>query len=159
MEKQDNLRKQLLEYLQGGYAHKTLDEAVRDFPIKHFNSKPENVPYTFWQLLEHIRIAQRDILVFINDTNYKYMDWPKDYWPEPDVKADRQMWDKTIMGYETYLNSIIKLVKNPKTDLLAHIPHGEGQTVLRETLLVIDHSAYHTGEFILMRRIMGIWNE
>jgi hypothetical protein len=159
MNDQNILRIQLLEYLEGDHAHKTLDEAVKDFPAKMINSKPENVPYTFWQLLEHIRVSQHDILLFIHDTDYKYMDWPKDYWPGTGRKADKVAWDKTILDYRQDLKSLKKIIKNPKADLLAHIPHGEGQTIFHEAVLVIDHTAYHVGEFILMRRIMGIWKE
>jgi hypothetical protein len=155
----EGLKKCILDYLSGGHAHKTLQEAVRNFPIKHINSKPEHVPYTFWYLLEHIRITQQDILLFIRNSNYKYIDWPKDYWPQPDSKADQAAWDRTLAGYEQDLQLIKKNVKNPKIDLLARIPHSEGQSYLHEILLVIDHCSYHVGEFILMRRALNIWKD
>lgn len=157
METQKELKKQLLEYLENGQAHKTLDEAVLDFPAKMINSKPENVPYTFWQLLEHVRISQYDIINFTQNPNYRYLDYPKDYWPPENQIAHKKDWDRTIEDFHEDLNTLKKIVKNSKTDLLVGIPHGEGQTIFREVLLVIDHNAYHIGEFIIMRRVMGIW--
>jgi len=152
-----NLRQQLLNYLEGRHAHASLEDALKDFPLKMANIKPANVPYTFWALLEHIRITQNDIVEFIQNPNYKYKNWPKDYWPPMHKLADKIAWHKTIQACKKDLKVLKRIINNPKTDLLANIPHGEGQTIFREAMLVIDHNAYHLGEFILMRRSLNIW--
>src|SRR5579863_2947119 len=151
------MRRQLLNYIQDRHAHASFDEAIKAFPVKLINAKPEKIPYTFWALLEHIRISQNDILDFIQNPDYQDKDWPKDYWPSKKAKANKKIWDKTIAGYKKDLKALEKMFGNPKTDLLAKIPHGQGQTIFREALLVIDHNAYHIGEFILMRRALNIW--
>jgi hypothetical protein len=157
MENQQNFREQLLNYLTGRHAHASFDDALNGFPIKLINTKPANSPYTFWELLEHIRRTQNDIVDFIQNPNYKDKSWPQDYWPAKNKKADKKAWDKSVAGFKKDFAALVKIVKNPKTDLLAKIPHGQGQTIFREAILVIDHNAYHIGEFILMRRMMGIW--
>ncbi len=159
METDQQLRKQLLDYLQGQHAHALLEDATKGFPIKLINEKPVNVPYSFWALLEHIRITQNDIVDFVQNPKYKYKDWPKDYWPTPNKLANKKTWDKSIKSFQKDFQTLIKIIKNPKTNLLAKIPHGEGQTIFREAMLVIDHNAYHIGEFVLMRRTMGEWKK
>ncbi len=151
------LREQLLHLLRGGNAHLSFDEAVADFPMTAINARPPNVPYTPWHLLEHLRRAQWDILDFIRNPDYQAMKWPDDYWPAPDAEADAAAWEKTVSAFHADLKAVEDLVNDPQTDLATAIPHGDGQTVLREILLVADHNAYHIGEFAILRQVMGTW--
>ncbi len=151
------LRDHLLKLLKGGNAHMTLEEAVKDHPLSKINAVFPNGEYSSWHLLEHIRRTQNDILNFIINPKYKELEWPKDYWPERDEKATQKDWDKTITSFRKDLKALEKIVANPKTDLFAKIKWGEGQTILREILLVADHSAYHIGEFAIMRQTMNTW--
>lgn len=153
----DALRDQLVRLLRGGMAHLTFDDAVADFPPDRINERPPNVPYTPWHLLEHLRIAQRDILDFTVDPAYRELRWPDDYWPAPDAIADAAGWERTIAAFRADLDALCALAADPQTDLAARIPWGDGQTVLREILLVADHNAYHVGEFAILRQVMGTW--
>lgn len=159
MEEDKNLRKKLLELLKGGNAHMDFNEAVADFPTEHINTFPQNLSYTFWHLIEHIRITQWDILEFIKNSNYKYIKWPEDYWPKKEKKANSNDWVKTIKLFNKDLLELEKIVKNPKTDFNKKIPWGEGQDILREILLVADHNAYHIGELGILRQIVGTWSK
>ncbi len=159
METDTALREQLLHLLCGGNAHLSFDEAVAEFPPEAINQRPPNVPYTPWHLLEHLRLAQWDILDFIRNPDYQAMKWPDDYWPAPDAKADTAAWQQTIAAFHADLKAVEDLVHDPQTDLAATIPHGDGQTILREILLVADHNAYHIGEFAILRQVMGTWNK
>ncbi len=151
------MRQQLVRLLDWGDAHMTLDEAVADFPPEYMNARPPNVPYTPWHLLEHIRIAQWDILDFCRNPNYQEMEWPREYWPARDEKADQARWDETLRQFRSDREELQRLATDPSVDLYARIPHGQGQTILREILLVADHNAYHIGEFAILRQIMGSW--
>ena len=151
------LREQLATFLQGDQAHMSLADAVKGFPVKDMNVRPRNVPYTFWHLLEHIRIAQWDIVEFIKNPNYEELKFPDDYWPKKNAKATKKDWDHTLAQYATDLREMIAIVKDPKTDLHARIPHGDGQTILREAILIVDHNAYHIGEFAILRQVVGNW--
>ncbi|MHB8647908.1 MAG: DinB family protein [Thermomicrobiales bacterium] len=153
------LREQLLHLLRGGNAHLTFDEAVADFPMTAINARPPNVPYTPWHLLEHLRLAQWDILDFIRNPNYREMKWPEEYWPAPDAEADAAAWEQTLAAFRADLKAIEAIASDPSTDLAATIPHGDGQTILREILLVADHNAYHIGEFAILRQVMGTWEK
>lgn len=135
----------------------TFAEAVADFPIDRINDFPQNVEYTPWMLLEHIRLTQIDILDFMRDPKYVEPEWPKDYWPKKSVKADKKMWEKTVSGYMKDLKDLVELVKDEKRDLNEKVKNGTGQTVLREIILVIDHNSYHIGEFAILRQIMSTW--
>lgn len=157
MENQNELRKQLLDYLDGRHAHALLEDAIKNFPLSAINKKPKNVPYSFWALLEHIRITQYDIVDFIQNSNYKELEWPKDYWPPKNKKATKIDWQKTINNLKKDFDTLKKIAKNPKADLLAKIAHSQGQTILREIILVVDHNSYHRGEFVVMRRTMRVW--
>ena len=151
------LREQLATFLQGDQAHMSLADAVKGFPVKDMNVRPRNVPYTFWHLLEHIRIAQWDIVEFIKNPNYEELKFPDDYWPKKNAKATKKDWDHTLAQYASDLREMIAIVKDPKTDLHARIPHGDGQTILREAILIVDHNAYHIGEFAILRQVVGNW--
>ena len=151
------LREQLATFLQGDQAHMSLADAVKGFPVKDMNVRPRNVPYTFWHLLEHIRIAQWDIVEFIKNPNYEELKFPDDYWPKRNAKATKKDWDHTLAQYASDLREMIAIVKDPKTNLHARIPHGDGQTILREAVLIVDHNAYHIGEFAILRQVAGNW--
>ncbi|SRR6266516_2476654 len=151
------VREQLRELLEGGNAHMTFDEAVANFPREHMNSKAPNVPYTPWHLLEHIRLAQWDILEFIRNPHYVSSPWPEGFWPAEDAQADEVAWEKTITSLQADLQSLLEMVADPAVDLYAPIPHGDGQSILREILVVSDHNAYHIGEFAMLRQVMGTW--
>jgi hypothetical protein len=151
------LRDHLLELLQGGSAHATFDDVVKDFPVKLRGAKPPGQPHTPWRLLEHLRIAQWDILDFSRNHGYKSLKWPDGYWPESDAPPSARAWDTSVKSFRDDLKQMRDLVKNPKTDLYARIPWGDGQTILREALLIADHNAYHLGELLLLRRLLGAW--
>jgi hypothetical protein len=151
------LRKELLNYLKAPHTHAPLAKAVANFPEAAMNKSPKGIPYTFWMLLEHVRITQHDMLHFIRNSSYTHLQWPKDYWPPKAQRATKAMWNKSIKEYAADLAALEKIVKDPKRDILKPIPWGEGQTIFREVMQVIDHAAYHTGEFVLMRRAIGKW--
>ncbi|MCL5435407.1 MAG: DinB family protein [Patescibacteria group bacterium] len=151
------LREHLLGLLKGGSAHMTLEEAIENYPVSKINGIFPNGEYSSWHLLEHIRITQNDILEFITNSKYVYLDWPKDYWPARNKKATQKDWKKTIDSFKKDTKALEKIVSNPKTDLYAKIKWGEGQTILREILVVADHNAYHIGEFAIMRQVMNTW--
>ena len=151
------LRKELLDYLEHPRTHAPFAAAVKDFPVAFINKKLPKVPYTPWMLIEHIRVTQHDMVDFMRNKHYQELEWPKDYWPDPKQKADKNMWNASVKGYEDDMRALTAMVKNPKTDLLARIPWGDGQTIAREVIQVIDHAGYHTGELILFRRMMGAW--
>jgi hypothetical protein len=152
---------QLLEHiiylLKEGGAHAKFDDAVKDMPEKLRGLKPEGLPHSAWMLLEHLRLAQEDILEFSINSKYKPRQWPKDYWPESAMPPNASAWDKSIQQFRKDLKAMEDLVANPKTDLFARIPWGEGQTILREVLLVADHNAYHIGQLVDVRRLLGAW--
>jgi hypothetical protein len=159
MDKDKILRQQLLSLLKGGNAHMTFDDAVRSYPISMINTKFPKGVYSSWNLLEHIRITQNDILEFIRNPKYKQIEWPKDYWPPENKRATEKEWKKTISQFNADLKALQKIVLNPKINLYVLIPWGTGQTILREIQLVADHNAYHIGEFAIMRQVMGTWNK
>lgn len=151
------LREQLVTLLEGGEAHMNFSEAVADFPQNQINTEPPNVPYSFWHLVEHLRITQYDILDFCRNKNYKEINWPDDYWPEKNAVATPKDWKNSVLSFQKDLKDVVRLVQNPKTNLSAKIPWGSGQTYLREALLVSDHNAYHIGELAILRQVVGAW--
>jgi hypothetical protein len=153
----DILREQLLALIDGHGAHMPFDAAVAAFPEDAINRRPPNVAYTPWHLLEHIRIAQRDILDYIRDREYLAPDWPEEYWPARDATATREQFAQTIEGFRSDREALKALVADPATDPLAAIPGTPGHTILREVRLVGDHNAYHIGEFAILRQVMGTW--
>jgi len=159
MDADQKLREELLDYLDSACTHKPLTEAAKDFPAEFINRKVEGAPYSPWGLLEHIRITQRDMVNFIENHDYKEMDWPKDYWPKRTENATRKMWENTLAEYLKDLEALRRIVKDPKNDLLSPIPRGSGQTILKEVMQIVDHTSYHTGELVLARRNIGAWKE
>lgn len=157
MNRDSVIREQLLVLLRGGNSHMGFDRAVADFPMDAINDEPPNLPYTPWHILEHLRIAQWDILEFIRNSGHVSPDWPAGYWPPRDAQADAAQWQKTIADFRADLQALVELVGNPDTDLMAPIPHAPGYTIFREILVVADHNAYHIGEFAVLRQLMGTW--
>ena len=157
MASDDVVREQLLALLRGGNAHMTFDEAVAGFPLEHINDYPPHVPYTPWHLLEHLRIAQWDILEFVRNPAHVSPPWPEGYWPPPETRADAQAWAGTLAAFRADLQALEQLVADPATDLYAPLPHAPGYTILREILLVADHNAYHIGELGILRQVMETW--
>jgi len=153
-ENNQSLRKHLLSLLRGGEAHMSFENLVADFPPDLCNQKVDGLPYTSWQVLEHMRLAQWDILEFSRDANHVSPDFPKGYWPSPDNAGTPELWRESIEGFRKDLKAMETLVTNDSSDLYRKIPHGDGQTLLREALLVADHNAYHLGVLTVMSRIL-----
>lgn len=153
-EQDDAVRKHVLYLLRGGGAHQSFDDLVASFPADLCNRRIEGLPYTPWQVLEHMRLAQSDILEFSRDADHVSPEFPKGYWPKPDELGTRALWQQTIDHFRNDLRQMEALVENPSTDLYAKIPHGDGQTILREALLIVDHNAYHLGALAVMARIV-----
>lgn len=151
------LRKHLLWLLRGGHAHVEFDRAVANLPAKLRGVKPAGLPYSPWMLLEHMRIAQWDILEFSYDPQHVSPKWPAGYWPKTEAPPNESAWSKSLAAFRKDRRAMQQLVADPSTDLYARIPHGEGQTILREALLVADHNAYHLGQLIVVRRLLGAW--
>lgn len=150
----DSIRKHVLYLLRGGGAHMSFDDFVDSFPADLCNRQIEGLPYTPWQVLEHMRLAQWDILEFSRDPNHVSPEFPKGYWPRPDELGTPALWQQTIEAFREDVKQMEALVEDPSTDLYAKIPHGEGQTILREALLIADHNAYHLGVLAVMARIV-----
>ena len=153
------LRDHLLYLLDGGGAHARFNDAVKDMPEKLRGVKPHGLPHSAWMILEHLRLSQWDILEFSRNSKYKSPKWPEGYWPKTASPPSAHAWNKSIQQFRKDLKAMQDLVANPKTDLYARIPWGEGQTVLREALLLADHNAYHLGQLIDVRRLVGAWKE
>lgn len=151
------LREHLENLLTGGGAHVDWKATFSGVPPKMRGVRPSGVPYSLWELLEHLRIAQWDILEFSRDAKHVSPEWPKGYWPDSQAPPNAKAWDKSLKLFARDLAAMKKIVASPKTDLFAKIPHGTGQTILRETLLVADHNAYHLGQALTVRRLLGIW--
>lgn len=158
---QGELRKQLLALLRGGQAHATFDDAIEDFPADLRGVVPENLPYSAWQLLEHLRITQRDILNFSAPPTggYHAIKWPDDYWPKSVEPPTQHAWDQSIAAIRTDLKHFEDLIRKPDSDLFKPFRWGDGQNLLREALLIADHTAYHLGELVVLRRILGVWHK
>ena len=151
------LRDHLLHLLRGGAAHLDFERAIADLPAELRGSKPAGLPHTAWRLLEHVRIAQWDILEFSRNPKHVSPKFPNGYWPQGDGPPDANAWDRSVAGFRADLRAMQELVADPATDLFAPIPHGQGQTILREALLVADHNSYHLGQLVTIRRLLGCW--
>lgn len=154
MDNDKSLREHLLYLLRGGGAHIKFEDVVRDFPAASINRKAEHIPYTPWEVLEHMRIAQRDILEFSRNGDHVSPPWPEGYWPSGEMAADEGAWKKSVEAFRADLKAMEELAADPSTDLFAPIPHGDGQTILREALLIADHNAYHLGVLNTLKRIL-----
>jgi DinB superfamily len=153
------IRDYLARYLDWHEAHAHWTDVLKNIPVKDQGKRPKGAPYSPWELLEHMRIAQHDILDFCRNPKYAALEWPADYWPPKPAPPDAAAWGKSVKAFERDLKEMQQLVANPKTDLEKPIPQGSGQTILREALLVADHNAYHLGELVLVRRLLGCWKE
>jgi DinB superfamily len=158
---QKALHKQLIALLHGGQAHVTFDEAVKDFSTDLRGTVPPSLPYSAWQILEHLRITQRDILNFSAPPTggYQPMEWPEDYWPKSPQPPSAHAWDHAVAEIHSDLKKFIALIENPSADLYKPFRWGDGQNLLREALLIADHNAYHLGELIVLRRLLGAWHK
>jgi hypothetical protein len=153
------LREHLLDLLSGGNAHLNFEQAIANLPAELRGVRPPGLPHTPWRLVEHMRIAQWDILRFSVDPTHVSPEFPSGYWPEGDAPPDTDAWERCVAAFRADLRAMMDLVADPETDLLAPIPHGEGQTILREALLVADHNAYHLGQLVTVRRLLGAWQD
>ena len=151
------LREHLRKLLDWQDAHVDFDGAVENIAPDKRGSVPAGIPFSPWQLLEHLRITQHDILDFCRNPEYKERSWPKEYWPDAPAPPSASAWDESLAQYRRDRDQLIELAADASVDLFATIPHGTGQTYLRELLLVADHNAYHVGQLILVRRGLGIW--
>lgn len=157
MSDEARLRDELAQLLRGTSTFRLFEHIVADFPTEAMNQRPPNVPYTPWGLLEHIRVAQWDILEYIRNQQHVSPTWPDDYWPPPDQRADRAMWERSINRYLTDRAALEAMLLDPNVDLTAPLPHAPEHTIMREVRLVAGHSAFHLGEFAVLRQVMQTW--
>ena len=153
-ENDKSLRAQILELLSSGNAHLSFEDLSKDFPVEKCGQHIDGLPYTAWQILEHMRIAQWDILEFSRDASHVSPNWPKGYWPDADEAGSTDLWNETVEKFRNDLQEMKDLLADPANDLFAAIPHGTGQTLLREALLLADHNSNHLGALILMSRML-----
>jgi hypothetical protein len=153
------LREQLVYLLKGGGAHVHFMDALDGFPPGKYGTFANALPHTGWQLLEHARLAQWDILEFSRNPKHVSPPFPGGYWPKTPVPANDEAWNESVAAFQRDLEAMVYLVRDPRTDLFAKIPHGQGQSILRETLVLADHNAYHLGQLVDLRRALGAWPE
>lgn len=151
------IRQQLAKLLQKSNAHANLDKALENLDPKSRGIKLPHLPYTIWQLAEHIRITQQDILDFSENRNYQPLEWPEGYWPKETAPENEQEWETTLAGIRESLADFTTLITDGQQDLLKPFPHGDGQDLFREAILIIDHLSYHTGQIVLIRRLLDNW--
>jgi hypothetical protein len=150
-----SLREPLLKLLTAEQAHIGFDSAIKNIPAELRGKRPAGADHSAWELLEHLRIAQEDILDFSRNPNYKARDWPAEYWPATPEPPDERSWEKSARTFRKDLKTFCALIADPATDLYARIPHGDGQTILREALLIADHNAYHVGQLVLIKKLLA----
>lgn len=152
-----SFKQNLSQLLQKSNAHADLNTALEGLDTKNRGIKLPNLPYTIWQLVEHLRIAQQDILNFSINPDYQAINWPDDYWPKETVAANEQEWENSLQEIKKSLADFTALIEHPDSDLLKPFAHGDGQNLLQETILIIDHLSYHTGQIVLIRRLLDNW--
>ncbi len=157
MDHDKQLRQQLTKMIDWNEAHADFASAVADFPAKLRGRVPEGFPHSAWQLLEHIRIALWDMVEFSSNAKHKSPKWPEGYWPKDPAPPKENAWEQSVNAVQGNLEAMRQLISDPKHDLFAPLPHGSGQTLLREALLIADHNAYHLGQLVLVRRALGAW--
>jgi hypothetical protein len=157
LQTRDTLRKHVSDLLNWKDAHVDFDTAVKGIPARSRGLQPANLPYSLWQIVEHLRIAQFDILDFCINPDYRERKWPEDYWPKTPEPPDPKAWQVGISGFRADRKKLISLLNDPGIELSDAIPHGQGQTYLREFLLAADHAAFHVGQLVIVRRFLGIW--
>jgi len=153
------LREQLVYLLKGGGAHVQFMDALEGFPAGKRGTYAQGLPHTGWQLLEHVRIAQWDILEFSRNPKHVSPEFPEGYWPKTPAPRTEEEWTDSVWAFRRDLREMVRLVQNPRTNLCAKIPHGDGQTILREALVLADHNSYHLGQLVDLRRALGSWPE
>jgi hypothetical protein len=149
-----SLREHLLKLLTAEQAHAGFEAAIKNLPAELRGKRPAGADHSAWELLEHLRIAQEDILDFSRNPKYKALDWPSGYWPATPAPPDEKAWDRSVRAFRKDLKAFCALISDPATDLYARIPHGDGQTILREALLIADHNAYHVGQLVLVKKLL-----
>jgi hypothetical protein len=152
------LREQLVKLLTDSEAHASFETAVKDMPADLQGKRPKNAAHSPWEMLEHLRIAQWDILEFARNPKHQSPEFPSGYWPKSPEPGDAKAWDKSVAAFHADRKALCDLITSESTDLFAKIPHGDGQTILRQVLLTADHNAYHIGELVLLRRTLGAWD-
>jgi DinB superfamily len=157
MNNDKSLREHLVDLITGSNAHADFEAAIKDFPAELRGKTPKGAEHSAWQILEHLRIAQWDILEFSRDPKHESPKWPEGYWPATAAPPDDKAWDKSVRSFWHDQKAMCDLIGDSATDLYVKIPHGTDQTVLREALLVADHNAYHVGQLVLVRRLLGAW--
>ena len=157
MSNEQSLREHLVRFLDWGNAHARFADAVKDFPPALRGKRPEGSPHSAWELLEHLRLALWDILEFARNPKHVSPKFPEGYWPAGEAPPSEAAWDESVAAYQRLLEEFAELANDASVDLHARIPHGEGQTVLREILLAADHNSYHLGQLMLVRRLLGAW--
>ena len=157
MDQNQTLRAELDRLLSGKGAHVDFDQAIADLPANLRGTKPHGSPHSAWELLEHLRIAQRDMLEFSRNAKHVSPKWPAGYWPASVAPPDEAAWNRSVEGFNDDLAAMRKLVADPASDLYTPFAHGEGQTLIREALQLADHNAYHIGELVSLRRVLGAW--
>lgn len=151
------MKGQLAKALDWGHAHADFDKAVKDFPPELRGRRVHGLPHSPWEILEHLRLAQHDILDFSRNPDYQELKWPDDYWPASAEPPTETAWDRSVAAFRRDRRAVQKMAADPTLKLDKKIPHGDGQTYLREILLVLDHNAYHVGELVQLRRLLGAW--
>jgi len=157
MREQQRLRELLLEQFEGGNAHISFNRAIKGLKFKDVGIRPEGLPHSIWELAEHIRIAQYDILDFSRNPDYEALSWPDQYWPSSPEPDSQQQWDEMVLAFQKDHREMAKLIKETDADLMEPIEHGDGQTLFREAMLIVDHNAYHIGQIVQIRRLLGNW--
>lgn len=155
--KSKTTRELLLEQLAGRNAHVDFNQAVQGITYKQAGIKAEGLPHTIWELIEHIRIGQDDILEFCKNPDYEEIDWPEDYWPESSSPESKQQYEESVQAVRDGLDEMRAMIKDPDNHLQRPFPHGDGQTLFREAMLIVDHNAYHIGQIVQIRRLLGSW--
>jgi len=155
MANDQSLRNHLVKYIDWGNAHLKFEDAVKDFPPTLRGVRPSGAPHSAWELLEHLRLAQQDILAFARDARHVSPEFPDGYWPATEAPPSEAAWDESVAAFGADLRAFAALIADESLDLHAPIPHGDGQTVLREALLAADHNAYHLGQLVMVRRMLG----
>lgn len=156
-ERHASLLEHLLELLTGSNAHADFEDAIKALPVDLRGKRPKGADHSPWEIVEHLRIAQWDILDFSRNPQYKERPWPSGYWPPSPNPPDEKAWDKSVRAFRKDLKTFCAFISDPAIDLYAKIPHGNGQTILREALLIADHNAYHVGQLIVVRKLLGAW--
>ena len=157
MASEKTTRELLLEQLEGRNAHVNFEQAVQGLTYKQTGIKVEGLPHTIWELIEHIRIAQADILEFCKNPEYEELDWPKDYWPESSMPESKQQLEASVQAVREGLEEMRNMLRDRENDLQTPFEHGTGQTLFREAMLIVDHNSYHIGQIVQIRRLLGSW--